>query len=354
MRGLVAMSISRFTISNDPLLYEAWPDVVLTSDGRLVCVFSECTHHKNRSYTRIMQTESFDRGRTWSRKHPVTEGTEKLPFYFNCPRIFHLAGDRLGLLVDRLRHGCDEAAPETSDLLLFESSDNGSTWSSPRLLPLHGIVPDKLVRTENGRWFVSAHHSFQGRLSQYLIYSDDNGSTWSSPVLIAHDPDSELCEASLLPLGNGALVALLRDNTCRGKDCRKVISYDNGETWSPVLDFPLPGAYRPVAGFLNDGRILITYRFCQGGKRGIGANSQNLFAALTTREALLEKDRSLCSVNILPVDHDRSVYADTGYSGWVQFPDGEIYIVNYIVDDAGDRAQIRGYSLFPDDIVTIP
>jgi sialidase-1 len=28
----------------------------------------------------------------------------------------------------------------------------------------------------------------------------------------------------------------------------------------------------------------------------------------------------------------------------VQFPDGEIYIVNYILDDA-PKAQIRGYSL---------
>ena len=184
------------------------------------------------------------------------------------------------------------------------------------------------------------------------MFSDDRGESWSSPRLIAHDPDCELCEASLLPLGGGTLVALLRDNTCRGADCRKVISRDNGETWSRVLDFPLPGGYRPVAGFLKDGRILITYRFCQGGKRAIGANSQNLFAALTTREALLEEERSQSAVNILPVDHDRSIYADTGYSGWVQFPDGELYIVNYIVDDAGSRAQIRGYSLFPGEFAS--
>lgn len=346
------MSILQFSISRDERRYEAWPDVALTESGALVCVFCECTHHKDRSYTRIMQTESFDRGRTWTGKHPVTEGTEDRPYFYNCPRIFPLPSGRLGLLVDRIRHAGGEADPDASDLLLLESSDNGGTWSVPRLLPLHGIVPDKLVQTEEGRWFVSAHHSFRGRLSQYLMFSDDRGKSWSSPRLIAHDPDCELCEASLLPLGGGTLVALLRDNTCRGADCRKVISRDNGETWSRVLDFPLPGGYRPVAGFLKDGRILITYRFCQGGKRAIGANSQNLFAALTTREALLEEERSQSAVNILPVDHDRSIYADTGYSGWVQFPDGELYIVNYIVDDAGSRAQIRGYSLFPGEFVS--
>ena len=53
---------------------------------------------------------------------------------------------------------------------------------------------------------------------------------------------------------------------------------------------------------------------------------------------------------IMPVDYDRSPDSDLGYSGWVQFPDGEIYIVNYIMDDA-PKAQIRGYSLRPEDIV---
>ena len=46
--------IQKFTVSNDPAIYEAWPDVALTDSGKLVCVFSECTHHGNRDYTRIM------------------------------------------------------------------------------------------------------------------------------------------------------------------------------------------------------------------------------------------------------------------------------------------------------------
>ena len=64
------MSIEKFSISRDPELYEAWPDAALAADGRLVCVFSECTHHGNRDYTRIMLADSFDRGRTWTPKRP--------------------------------------------------------------------------------------------------------------------------------------------------------------------------------------------------------------------------------------------------------------------------------------------
>ena len=49
---------------------------------------------------------------------------------------------------------------------------------------------------------------------------------------------------------------------------------------------------------------------------------------------------------------DRSPESDTGYSGWVQFDDGEIYIVNYIMDDA-PKSQVRGYSLCMEDF-TLP
>ena len=45
-----------------------------------------------------------------------------------------------------------------------------------------------------------------------------------------------------------------------------------------------------------------------------------------------------------------SPHSDTGYTGGVQFDDGEIYVVNYIMDDA-DKAQIRGYSFYPTDMV---
>ena len=81
------MTIHKYTISNDPSLYEAWPDVALTASDKLVCVFSECTHHGDRSYTRLMLTTSDDHGRSWTAKRPITEGTKGLPYYYNCARI---------------------------------------------------------------------------------------------------------------------------------------------------------------------------------------------------------------------------------------------------------------------------
>ena len=88
----------------------------------------------------------------------------------------------------------------------------------------------------------------------------------------------------------------------------------------------------------------------QGGKGLWGWWTQNFFAGLTDKESALAATRNECHTRILPIDFDRSPESDTGYSGWVQFDDGEIYIANYIMDDA-PKAHIRGYSLHMSDFI---
>ena len=170
-------------------------------------------------------------------------------------------------------------------------------------------------------------------------------------MLIAHDRRYQLCEVSILPCGGGKLVAFMRENSGLGYDCIKCISHDNGETWGPVVNFPLPGCHRPVAGRLRDGRIFITYRFMQGGRSGFGFWTQNFFAALTDEASVLSVRRSDAWTRIIPVDYDRSPHADLGYSGWAQLADGSVCIVGYIVDDALDKGQIRSYKLNVDDFL---
>ena len=344
------MNIEKFCISRDPELYEAWPDVVLTRSGKLVCVFTECTHHSDRSYTRIMQTESVDEGRTWTAKHPLTEGTTGLPYSYNCARISALSDGRLVVIVDRVPAVGEKENYNAVNVLYF-SSDEGTTWSDAVETPLRGIVPDKLRELDTGRWIISAQYTVKGHLTQFCRCSDDRGRTWSDEILMAFDRRYQLCEVSILPLGGGRLVAFMRENSGLGYDCIKTISYDNGESWSPLVNFPLPGCHRPVAGKLRDGRIFITYRFMQGGMGGFGAWTQNFFAALTDESSALSVRRSDAWTRIIPVDYDRSPHSDLGYSGWVQLADKNVYIVNYIVDDAIDKGQIRGYRMNVDDFI---
>ena len=338
------MDIEKFCVSNDPELYEAWPDVTLAPNGKLLCVFSECTSHCVRTYTRIMLVESADGGRTWSPKRPITEGTKDLEYYYNCPRISTLPDGRVAMIVDRIPRVGEGSADLTENVVYF-SCDNGKTWSAPETLPIKGIVPDKYRLLNNGRIALAAHYSYEGTLTEFICYSDDGGKSWSEPAILAHDSRYHLCEACLIPLGGNNVVALLRENSGMGYDCFKCVSTDNGTTWSAPVNFPLPGCHRPVGGLLRDGRCFITYRFHHGGGCGMGAGAQNFFGALTDCDALMAPDRKSGGVRIIPIDHDRALKADTGYSGWVQMPDDSLYVVNYIVDDAVTLGQIRGYRI---------
>jgi sialidase-1 len=75
-----------------------------------------------------------------------------------------------------------------------------------------------------------------------------------------------------------------------------------------------------------------------------------MFAAFMSRESIEATGRRDQRVRVVPLDYDRNPSPDIGYTGWVQFDDGEIYIVNYIKDNA-DKAFIRGYSFYPIDIL---
>ncbi|WP_318615279.1 sialidase family protein [Sporosarcina sp. YIM B06819] len=334
------MNIEKFTISRDDQIYEAWPDVVLTKDGQLICVFAECTHHNDRSFTRLVLCKSDDRGRTWSEKQHLTQGTNGIP-YWNCPRISRMKDDRLIIVADKIFAGNELGGK----VYYWIGNSQETAWDGPISTPVTGIVPDKLCELNNGRWILSAHdRNNEGFLEQKLWYSDNQGGEWQGPVTVASQNGLNLCEVSILSLPDEILVAFLRENSSQGWDCYKTISYDNGESWSDAYNVPLPGCHRPVAGHLSSGRILITYRFMQGGKGWLGTWTQNFFAALTDIESVKATERKEQWTRILPIDFDRSLVADLGYSGWVQFEDGEIYIVNYIVDDA-PNGQIRGYSL---------
>lgn len=338
------MAIKKFTVSKDDTIYEAWPDVVQTASGKLICVFSECEHHINRNNARIVICESNDRGRTWLDKKPLTE-KGKEDSYFNCARISKLNDGRLAIICDKLS-GFDKE--NTAVTYVWYGDEEGEHWSEPIIYPFNGIVPDKLKQLKNGRLIITNHsrNEENNKLEQHLWYSDDNGKSWSDKITLAADSRYNLCEASIIECENNTLVAFLRENSFEGYDMMKAISYDNGETWQGVYKTPIVSGHRATAGFLNDGNLLVTYRFIPTGPHSY----QNIFASLLYKEELTKNERNEQRIRTLPIDYDRNIYPDTGYTGWTQFSDGEIYVVNYIKDDA-DKAYIRGYSFYPEDII---
>jgi len=338
------MSIQKFIVSKDDSIYEAFPDLVQTDSGKLICVFTECTEHADRTDARLVITESLDRGRTWSPKKPLTEKGTKTD-NFNCARISKMRDGTLKIICDRLKV---EDGKYSSQIYVWSADPEGENWSDPVVYPFNGIVPDKFLELKNGRWIIAAHTPEQSEehplLEQYLWYSDDRGKTWSDRVTVAADSRYNLCEVSLLEYDDNTLVAFLREDSFEGYDMLKVISHDNGETWSEIYNLPMDAGIRPVAGFLNDGTtVMVTYRF-----RPLRA--QNMFASFLRKEDLMCVWRQQHRARIMPLDYDRNPEPDLGYTGWTQFADGEIYVVNYIKDDS-DKAHIRGYSFYIDDVM---
>lgn len=333
------MNIKKITISNDPNIYEAWPDIAMTSSGKMICVFSECVHHCNREYSAIALSTSFDRGETWNPKQILVSSSLQQGGFYNNARIQELNDGRLLVVVDKIM-GSNENQDE-SIICFFFSDDDGQKWSEEIQKTMRGIVPDRIAELKNGRWLLACHQFDQEikNLAQRLWYSDDKGENWEGPVSVGKQSGLNLCEASIIEVDD-KVVAFMRENSGQGYDCFKVISSDNGESWSEPIRFPLPGCHRPVAGFLKNGNILLTYRFMQGGN-GKWGKCQNLMGALTDKEAVLAPARDKSSVRIFPIDYDNSQKPDTGYSGWVELDSNNVYVVNYLVGNQ-EKAYIRG------------
>ncbi|MBE5733305.1 MAG: exo-alpha-sialidase [Clostridiales bacterium] len=345
------MAIRKITVSKDDSIYEAWPDVAMTNSGKLIAIFTECEHHLNRDKSRLVLKESYDRGETWGEKIFFSEredgGSQHTVSgkpHYNCARIGKLRNGKMYIICDRI-YGQEYLK---SEIYVWIGNEEGTQWGEPILVPLTGIVPDKITEIDNGRIIVSAHFgNFENnnKLTQYLVYSDDGMKTWSKPIVVASHPDMNLCEASILQY-NGALIAFLRENSGKGYDILKTISYDNGETWSEIYNTPMDCGHRPVSGFLKDGRVMVTYRYIPRG-------TTNMFSAFLRAEGLLKTNRYDQPIRIMPLDYDRNPSPDLGYTGWVQFDDGEIFVINYIKDDA-EKAYIRGYKFRPEDIELPP
>lgn len=345
--------IEKFTVSRDDGIYHAWPDAALTPSGKLVCVFSECTSHNDRSYTRIVCVSSDDRGRTWTEKRAVSEATHAREAYWNCARITQLRDGRLAVVCDFIRssENASDAEINLSNHIWY-SSDDGVSWEGPfRMEGVFGIVPDKLAELENGDWIIGAHNcdSSAGVWTQRCWLSEDKGKTWKGPFIIAQSNNLKLCEGSIIEISANKLVCFMRENSQLGLPAYKSISEDGGRTWSELYGYPIPGCHRPVAGKLKSGELFLTCRYCpEAAPFPVpGKRFQNTLAVIAGTESALAKTSNV-ALRIMPLDYDRAKQPDSGYTGWVQFSDGEIYVVNYIIDDA-PKGQIRGYSLFIND-----
>lgn len=331
------MFVEKFTVSNNRNCMEGWPDLIRLTTGRLLLVYNECTSHINRDHTFIIARISDDNGETWSDRIQVGPETMHGNQY-NSIRVNQLNDGRVVIAVDKI---VDNELDPRCQIHLFFSNDDGLTWSEAHDTGIHGYCSDKIRELPNQKLMLLVSHYDDDikKSAIYAHYSDDNGMTWSNPQLVAKDANLNLIEPAALVMKCGAIVVFIRENSYKDYDCMKVISFDNGVSWSKVGPHAINRCHRPFVGYLHDGRIMITYR-------RYDTDCRDLWAAIFDEACALESSQDKQMVSCVEIDSYNGNPPDGGYSAWVELSNTEIFAVNYVVDQHDEKAFIRGYRIF--------
>lgn len=397
------MPVEKFTISRDDSTYECFPHLCRSNSGRILLAYRESNGHVASEYCRLIVRYSDDAGHTWSDRNVVIDEDRSTGILttWNCPKIQQLKDGRILLLSESLDFPPGEWGVEhLARVSLWFSDDGGQTFSEPYQTTVAGICPDQVIEMPDGRWLLAINIRIGDatRLVQMLYVSRDMGMTWDKGTPMNEHPDHELDEASIVRMPGGELVSYERED--RGRPLQKLISKDEGLTWEGPYSTLNPAAIgMPIAGLTQDGVILITGRYGlpsnwrvdsseetlkkRLAKRTIvipkvkghpsneqwvervprgphiletddeivmpaGGSSVHTFAFIEPVESALSPDLGDQKGLLLPLDLDNSPWADSGYTGWVEYERGKFLCANYINDDA-PLAQIRGYRFSLDD-----
>ena len=392
----------KLTVSRNDNIYECFPDIAKAPDGTLVCCYRECMGHGPYPFSRLVSRRSFDNGKNWTERKILLEGIPKtedvdknrawlekdaiagyeeslsrinedwqIGMSINCSRLICLADGSLLLIADL---NCNEGWINC----IWRSNNNGETWDGPKKLDIpQGIVPS-LTQLKNGKIIIGLVTVTE--IVPFICMSEDNGCTWSKPVYLPHDDKYLPAEVSYIELDDGTIVGFGRNCALEKKHLPsggiKVISHDGGKSWVGPFDTWMLGMEgRPKAGILFSGEVCITYRcdmpnemlamhvMTQGAAKleGTGDTIERMPVIEDIPSQLAKekgKKRPWYMTDYYPgrtiiLDVDRSVHRDSSYSGWVQLENGDIFVVDYINDDA-PLAQIRAYIVNRSDIILFP
>ena len=178
--------------------------------GAWLCGFQVGTAKHSADGT-IQICRSIDGGQTWTTLNPnLQTHIDGVPGSLSTPAIVETTPGHLLLAAtwyDRSEPDRPLFDPETqgilhSKLVLSESTDDGDTWSSWRILETPGLRgcagTGEIVRWLDGTIAVSfeSYREFDDPEPQdhaaWTVVSRDGGQTFSDPILVAEDPDHNL------------------------------------------------------------------------------------------------------------------------------------------------------------------
>ncbi|WP_027179913.1 sialidase family protein [Maridesulfovibrio bastinii] len=238
-------------IDHRPGHYLCFPDVIKTADNQLMVVYSEFDRHAGTRRKLLLKTSS-NYGESW--RLPRVLRSAKA----HCPRL-NLLSDGHIMCVD---DDCFSVLWSLDNGLNF--SENACSSFSQHMIPSHVVELD----TDT---FLMTGHTHRGSQplsllrqppSEQMVYiSHNRGNDWQQYSIMAYEKDLVLCEADMVRLPDGDILAVLRENSFVYEPMYAVISRDDGKSWSDPVPTCLIG-HRPSIGLTSDGDLLLTYRNC--------------------------------------------------------------------------------------------
>jgi sialidase-1 len=230
------------------------PSLLATREGTLLAFAEGRAKHDDHAKNDIVLRRSTDRGQTWTERQVVEDDG---PDSLNNPQVVQVSRTgRLVLMYQRYPEGCHSRCvvpgyegEKVCRSYVTYSDDDGQTWSAPTEVTRGVKRPDEVTSVASGpgigielrhephagRLVMPFNQGPWGKWKVYAAYSDDGGETWDYGETAPNGSAGVGNEVQMVELSDGAL--LLNARNQGGHRCRKTaLSYDGGETWSPLVD----------------------------------------------------------------------------------------------------------------------
>ncbi|MBQ7721101.1 MAG: exo-alpha-sialidase [Clostridia bacterium] len=300
--------------------YHAFPDAAILPDNRLLAVWRESDTHVASESSLLMSYGSPD-GSSWSEPKILHSG------FGHMPRIT-VSGDGTVYIID---DGAPPPVKYYAESSLFISRDGGITFERKTLglgdghtIPYApAFAPDRILLKDGVPWACCAQirlgsygHKDDYTFCNMLYRTDDGGGSWYPGTIAACDRLVHLCEPSICRMPDGGLLGMYRLNPPPYTKTRYNFGDPDGYTWTEPAEAPFDGQ-RPTAGFLSDGRLLVTYRKI--------TPPYGVCAWIGTLDEL--KSGGGAEIELLSADGIG--LGDMGYTGWVETAPGKIVCVTH-------------------------
>ena len=238
--------------------------VGLNSRGDIVALVSGYREGQKLPHLPLQRCISSDQGESWRRDEldiPMVPHGD----------IFHFPDGRLGCSMYQIDR---TATPRRRRAAMFFSDDGGLTWGNSRSVSNVDMGETHIVRRQNGDLLAVGRTSCLDRMDgalphgagEVFLKSTDQGVTWSDPKLLSPQGQEN---AHLLELSDGRLVCALTSRIPGLFGVVLRLSDDGGTRWSlpltllssPARDWRKTDCGYPSSVQLDDGTVVTAYYF---------------------------------------------------------------------------------------------